>query len=58
MLIAAPLFLVSLFTVMALIQPNLGGFDILTLSQLSIYGLIPVINIVFLLFLKGVEVEI
>lgn len=57
-LIAAPLFLVSLFAVMALIQPNLGGFDILTLSQLSIYGLIPAINIVFLLFLKGVEVEI
>jgi len=57
-LIAAPLFLVSLFSVMALIQPNLGGFDILTLSQMSIYGLIPMINIVFLVFLKGVEVEI
>lgn len=57
-LIAAPLFLVSLFAVMALIQPNLGGFDILTLSQLSIYGLIPAINVVFLIFLKGVEVEI
>jgi flagellar protein FlaJ len=57
-LIAAPLFLVSLFSVMALIQPNIGGFDILTLSQISIYGLIPMINIVFLAFLKGVEVEI
>lgn len=57
-LIAAPLFLVSLFAVMALIQPNLGGFDILTLSQMSIYGLIPMINIVFLVFLKGIEVEI
>lgn len=57
-LIAAPLFIVSLFAVMALIQPNLGGFDILTLTQLSIYGLIPAINIVFLLFIKGMEVEI
>lgn len=57
-LIAAPLFLVSLFAVMALIQPNLGGFNILTLSQLSIYGLIPAINIVFLVFLRTVEVEI
>lgn len=57
-LIAAPLFLVSLFAVMALIQPNLGGFDIITLTRLSIYGLIPAINIVFLMFIKGMEVEI
>jgi flagellar protein FlaJ len=57
-LIAAPLFLISLFAVMALIQPNLGGLNILTLSQMSIYGLIPLTNIVFLIFLKGVEVEI
>ncbi|MBI4894670.1 MAG: type II secretion system F family protein [Candidatus Aenigmarchaeota archaeon] len=57
-LIAAPLFLISLFAVMALIQPNLGGINILTLSQMSIYGLIPLTNIVFLIFLKGVEVEI
>jgi flagellar protein FlaJ len=57
-LIAAPLFLVSLFAVMALIQPNLGGLDIITLTQLSIYGLIPAINVVFLVFLKGMEMEI
>lgn len=57
-LIAAPLFMVSLFAVMALISPNLGGFDIITLTQLSIYGLIPAINTVFLLFLRGIEVEI
>lgn len=57
-LIAAPLFLVSLFAVMALIQPNLGGFDIITLTRLSIYGLIPMINIVFLIFIRGIEMEI
>lgn len=57
-LIAAPLFIVSLFAVMSFIQPNLGGFDILTLTQLSIYGLIPAINVVFLMFIKGMEVEI
>ena len=57
-LIAAPLFIVSLFAVMSFIQPNLGGFDILTLTQLSIYGLIPGINAVFLMFIKGMEVEI
>lgn len=57
-LIAAPLFIIALFSVMNLIQQNIGGFDILTLTQLSIYLIIPVVNIVFLTFLRGVEVEI
>jgi len=57
-LIAAPLFIISLFAVMNMIQPNIGGFDILTLTKLSIYILVPFLNAGFLLFLKGVEVEI
>lgn len=56
-LIAAPLFIISLFAVMNMIQPNIGGFDILTLTKLSIYILVPFLNAGFLLFLKGVEVE-
>ncbi len=56
-LIAAPLFIISLFAVMNMIQPNIGGYDILTLTKLSIYGLVPILNIGFILFLKGVEVE-
>ena len=56
-LIAAPLFIISLFAVMNMIQPNIGGFDILTLTKLSIYILVPFLNGGFLLFLKGVEVE-
>jgi len=56
-LIAAPLFIVSLFVVMNMIQPNIGGFDILTLTKLSIYILIPFLNGAFLLFLRGTEVE-
>lgn len=57
-LIAAPLFIIALFAVMNMIQPNIGGFDILTLTKLSIYILIPFLNVGFILFLKGVEVEI
>jgi len=57
-LIAAPLFIISLFAVMNMIQPNIGGFDILTLTKLSIYILVPFLNAGFLLFLKGVDVEI
>ncbi len=56
-LIAAPLFIISLFAVMNMIQPNIGGFDILTLTKLSIYILVPFLNVGFLLFLRGTEVE-
>ncbi len=56
-LIAAPLFIISLFSVMNLISPNIGGFNLLFLMKLSIYALIPVLNIAFLLFMRGVEVE-
>lgn len=56
-LIAAPLFIIALFAVMNMIQPNIAGFDILTLTKLSIYILVPFLNVGFLLFLRGVEVE-
>ena len=58
LLIAAPLFIISLFAVMNMIQPNIGGFNILDLTKLSIYFLVPALNIGFLIFLRGVEVEI
>jgi flagellar protein FlaJ len=56
-LIAAPLFIIALFSVMSMIQPTIAGYSILDLTKLSIYGVIPLINIGFLLFLRGVEVE-
>jgi len=56
-LIAAPLFIISLFSVMSMIQPTIGPFGILDLMRLSIYFLVPLLNGVFIVFLKGVEVE-
>lgn len=56
-LIAAPLFIIALFSVMSMIQPTIAGYSILDLTKMSVYGIIPLINIVFLLFLRGVEVE-
>jgi flagellar protein FlaJ len=56
-LIAAPLFLIALFAIMNMIQPRLAGFDIFFLTRLSVYLIIPAINLGFLLFLRGVEVE-
>lgn len=57
-LIASPLFLVSLFSVMNMIQPQLGGFQISQLMQLSVYVIIPALNIGFLFFLHMTQVEI
>jgi flagellar protein FlaJ len=56
-LIAAPLFIIALFSVMGMISPTLAGWDILTLTRLSIYILVPLMNIAFLGFLKGMEIE-
>ena len=58
LLIAAPLFIISLFAVMNMIQPNIAGYNILDLTKISIYLLVPALNIGFLIFLRGVEVEI
>ncbi|MEM0473571.1 MAG: type II secretion system F family protein [Candidatus Aenigmatarchaeota archaeon] len=57
-LIAAPLFIISLFSVMNMIEPNLGGIGIFQLMKISIYVLIPILNIVFILFLSATQVEI
>jgi len=58
LLIAAPLFIISLFSVMGMIQPTISGYNILDLMKMSIYLVVPILNGAFLLFLKGIEVEI
>lgn len=57
-LIVAPLFIIALFSVMSMIQPTIGGFGIIDLMKISIYLIVPIMNGGFLIFLKGVEVEI
>jgi len=57
LLIAAPLFLIALFSVMYMIQPELAGFDILYLMRISIYIAIPSLNLAFLVFLQMTQVE-
>lgn len=58
LLIAAPLFIIALFSVLNQISPNISGYNILDLMKLSIYVVVPIMNGAFLLFLRGVEVEI
>jgi len=57
-LIAAPLFIISLFAVMNMIQPTIAGFGIFDLMEMSIYIIVPFVNIAFLMFLGGIEVQI
>lgn len=57
LLIAAPLFIISLFSVMNMVSGKIGSMDILNLMQLSIYVLIPLLNLGFLLFLHVTQVE-
>jgi len=57
-LIAAPLFIIALFSVLNQIQPNISGYNILDLMKVSIYLIIPIVNGAFLMFLRGVEVEL
>jgi flagellar protein FlaJ len=56
-MIAAPLFIIALFSVMSMIQPTIGSFEILNLMRISIYLIVPTLNSVFLVFLRGIEVE-
>ena len=58
-LIAAPLFIIALFSVMNMIPGGgqMGGYNIYFLTQLSVYVLIPGLNTFFLMFLRGMEVE-
>ncbi len=57
LLIAAPLFIIALFAIMNMIQPTISGFNILDLTKISLYVIVPVLNLGFLMFLRGVEVE-
>lgn len=57
-LIVAPLFIISLFAVMNMIQPTIAGFNIFDLIRTSIYIVVPLVNILFLLFLQGIEIQI
>jgi len=57
LLIAAPLFLISLFSVMNMISGQIGGFAILDLMKISIYAVVPLLNGGFLIFLHTTQVE-
>ncbi|MFC2143237.1 type II secretion system F family protein [Candidatus Aenigmatarchaeota archaeon] len=50
-LIAAPLFFVSVLSIMALVGGEIFGLDIPTALRLGIYGAVPLLNLIFLFFI-------
>ena len=52
-LIAAPLLFIVLLAILEKISPELGGFPISTISQLAVFGALPLLNILFMLMLEA-----
>ena len=50
-LIAAPLFFVSVLSIMALVGGQVLGVDVPVALRLGIYGIIPIMNLAFLAFI-------
>ncbi len=58
-LIAAPLFLVSILSVMSIVPgQGLGGISIIYFMTIGIYVIIPVLNLAFLIFITYTQPEI
>ncbi len=58
LLIAAPLLFIITLAILEKIAPNLGGIPITTISSLGVFVLIPIMNIIFALFLEVTKSEI
>jgi archaeal flagellar protein FlaJ len=52
-LIAAPLLFIVLLAILERISPELGGIPISVISQLSVFLVLPLLNIIFILFLEA-----
>ncbi len=52
-LIAAPLLFVVLLAILERISPELGGMPITLISQIVVFGALPLLNIIFILFLEA-----
>lgn len=58
LVVSSPLFLVSIIVVMAAIQANIGFISLIDLLKIFTYLLLPLLNIIFLVIIKGIEVEV
>lgn len=53
LLIVFPLMAVIMLSIMAIMSPNLGGFDLITLMNMLTYALVPLFGVVMLLMMNS-----
>jgi len=58
LVISSPLFIVSMIVVMAAIQVNIGSVSLIDVLKIFTYLILPFLNLIFLIIIKGIEVEI
>jgi len=58
LVISSPLFIVSMIVVMAAIQANIGAISLIDVLKIFTYLILPFLNLIFLVTIKGIEVEI
>ncbi len=56
-LIAAPLLFMTTLAIINTLGGKIGGLDVSTLSAIGVYGVIPIMNILFMLFLNVIQPE-
>lgn len=56
-LIAAPLLFIVTLAIINILGGQIGGFDVKTLATIGSYGIIPLLNIGFILFLNVIQPE-
>jgi archaellum biogenesis protein FlaJ (TadC family) len=56
-LIAAPLLFMTTLAIINVLGGKIGGLEVSTLSSIGVYGVIPILNILFMLFLNIVQPE-
>ncbi len=54
-LIVAPLFFIAILSVMSMIGGEIGGLGIRTLMEIGVYAVIPLLNIIFLIFVHSTQ---
>lgn len=57
-LIAAPLFFISILSIMSMLGGSVFGFSIPTIMRIGVYGMMPILNIMFIAFLHYTQPNI
>ena len=54
-LIVAPLFFVAILSIMSIVGGQIGGFGIKTLMEIGVYAILPMLSLIFLVFVHATQ---